>query len=145
MRRISRPKKSSTRFTWRETMQSDTEISKALARAIGWERTNLLLSNKKSDLKQCWAWAGWHWKVFDYRDPAVIWPIAERYGLFPSSISTGDYQAAEKQGHGIHRGWECVRWHYEKIKGKTRGWVIYKADTAAKAVALAVIGGNAPK
>ena len=130
---------------------TDLEISKALALAIGWTE-NRLDENRcldpdialfggygfKDEIK---VWFDEKWCTFDYRDPAVIWPIAECYSVFPSSVSNGDYAAAEKRGYPINRQWECLRWHYEKIKGKARGWVRYEADTAAKAVALAVIGG----
>ena len=131
------------------------EISKALALAIGWtdNRVNedgcpdpdiaLFGSGRTPYLDEIKVWFDEKWCTFDYRDPTVIWLIAERYSVFPSSVSTGDYAAAEKQGYPINRQWECLRWHYEKINGKARGWVRYEADTAAKAVALAVIGGEA--
>jgi len=126
---------------------TDLEISKALALAIGWKEADIDVSG--SAVYVCFEVATLTrpatWRIFDYRNPTVIWPIAERYGFFPSGISTGDYLAAEKKGHGIYRSWECLRWHYETIKGKARGWVRYEADTVAKAVALAVIGIHAPK
>lgn len=121
---------------------TDLEISKALALAIGWAPSNIVPSNPK--LKQFWVWIGHTWKVFDYRDPAVIWPIAERYSLFPSGISPSDYAESESCGYSINTGaWECLRWHYERTNGKARGWVRHTADTAAKAVAFAVIGRTA--
>ena len=54
-------------------------------------------------------------RQFDYRDPAVIWPIAERFNCFPMA-SIG--------------GW-CAYFDCTDITAD--------ADTAAKAVALAVI------
>lgn len=53
------------------------------------------------------------WHAFDYRDPVVIWPIAERFDCFPMRFENG---------------W-CV-WS---------DGCFPTADTAAKAVALAVI------
>lgn len=134
---------------------TDIEISKALALAIGWIENKLDKNGcNDSDIAvfgyseipesdEVKVWTGTKWRTFDYQDPTVIWPIAERYSVFPSSVSNGDYAAAEKQGYPINRQWECLRWHYEKINGKARGWVRYEADTAAKAAALAVIGGAA--
>ena len=116
---------------------TDIEISKALALAIGWTEdrrdengcldpdviTEGALFGQEDGV---FVWVdGSMWKRFDYRDPAVIWPIAERYNAFPNNIWPD---------------WECLRWHPEKINGNARGWVRYTDDTAAKAVALAVIG-----
>ena len=126
---------------------TDAEISKALALAIGWPESDIDASN--SAVHVCFEVATLEypptWRLFDYKMPDIIWPIAERYDCFPSGISTGDYKAAEKEGHGICSRWECLRWHYEKNNGKAHGWVRYEADTAAKAVAIAVIGKHAPK
>lgn len=91
---------------------NDLEISKALALAIGWKPEQMFIED------------GWRlrcyrndrqfsWQVFDYRDPAVIWPIAAKYNLFP---------------YKLHTGWEAVRYLPD-----------LKADTPEKAAALAVI------
>ena len=124
---------------------NDIEISKALALAIGWKPHQLIQDDDLlmvcAEVATLKTPARWRW--FDYRDPGVIWPIAERYSLFPSGLSKGDYAAAKKLGRPINDGWECLRWHYEVTGGCTRGWVRYTADTAAKAVAMAVIGRKA--
>ena len=136
---------------------NDLEISKALALVIGWELDQMSehqgfiyvadWPNKKNRAtvlnSTCYPIPFLPWRKFDYRDTTVIWPIAERYSLFPSGVSNGNYAAAEKLGRPINDSWECLRWHYDKIDGKARGWVRYTADTAAKAVALAVIGRKA--
>lgn len=131
---------------------TDIEISRALALAIGWTEDRRdengcldpdVIIEGEAFCQEAGVFVWFdeiQWKRFDYRDPTVIWPIAERYSLFPGGVSKGDYATAEKRGYAINSGWECLRWHYEKIDGKPRGWVRYTADTAAKAVALAVIG-----
>ena len=70
-------------------MQSDIEISKALALAIGWEvavifedRCIVETHNNIDRIK----FGNWWLKgrrVFDYRDPDVIWPIAAKFDCFP--------------------------------------------------------------
>jgi hypothetical protein len=121
----------------------DLEINKALALAIGWRSDQVIEYEGQSYIGLPVVFNGPGIKLFDYRFASVIWLIAERYSLFPSGVSKGDYAAAERLGRPINDGWECLRWHYDKIDGKARGWVRYTADTAAKAVALAVIGRKA--
>jgi hypothetical protein len=65
-------------------------------------------------------------RQFDYRDPAVIWPIAEQFNAFPVKF------------HGDHR-WYANVW-VDSI-GLVEEW----ADTAAKAAALAVINAHESK
>ena len=61
---------------------TDLEISKALALAIGWKRT---LTSSKADI--CYVQIVKNeWRAFDYRDPAVIWPIAKKFDLFPCQV-----------------------------------------------------------
>lgn len=91
---------------------TDAEISRRLALAIGYkpkqiriEKRTVLVWNKQTI--SGFEFIGWH--KFDYRDPAVIWPIAERYNAFPA------------------------KWQNEWNAGG--GW----QDTAAKAVAITVI------
>ena len=98
---------------------TDTEISKALALAIGWKPENVLPNEVNQVVMQCWIYVGYEWRVFDYRDPAVIWPIAERYNCFQKRMITE---------------WSVIRFDMQTY-----------GDTAAKAVALAVIGIHAPK
>ncbi|MDE2098882.1 MAG: hypothetical protein KGL39_16635 [Patescibacteria group bacterium] len=56
-------------------MQTDTEISYALAKAIGW-RNILKFSTGKILVGE-----NRHWYTFDYRDPAVWAGLVEGYGL----------------------------------------------------------------
>ena len=107
---------------------TDAEISKALALAIGWKSVwtwneEVLVDYHSKD--RCRIDSIWrNGRAFDYRDPAVIWPIAERYDCFPLRPfgKCGDAK------------WLSV----------TTGFA-GQGDTAAKAVALAVIGAHAPK
>lgn len=94
---------------------TDAEISRQLALAIGWPRTAVVLGTTG-----CYVWCGNRWRTFDYRDPAVIWPIAERYKCFPWK-------------------WE---WGRDAWCSRIPGAVYVAAPTAAEAVALAVIGAQ---
>lgn len=95
---------------------TDAEISRRLALAIGWEERSVQHFNPPHD-NRIVIWTGDNFRIFDYRDPAVIWPIAERFDCFPVQAN-----------------------HY-----KGRGWIVLPGtiddvqETAAKAVALAVI------
>ena len=102
---------------------TDTEISKALALAIGWipfdidiDGDRVIVCFEVATLTKRAAW-----RYFDYRDPSVIWPIAERYDCFPM------------KGYSKISKWQAISNE------------VYEADTPAKAVALAVIGIHAPK
>lgn len=85
---------------------TDAEISRRLALAIGWSSSDIYLDALGFG---CNVWTDGRWRKFDYRDPAAIWPIAERFNAFPA------------------------KWENEWSAGGD--W----CDTAAKAVALAVI------
>lgn len=98
-------------------MQSDLEISKALALAIGWPAskihthlygTGYAVSIIQPDMEAVL-------RIFDYRDWNVIGPIAARYRMFPQPYMS---------------------------KWNVRGWSDTIADTPQKAIALAVIGAN---
>ena len=93
---------------------TDAEISRRLALAIGWKADKIRLA---ADASYITVPAGPYdmQRLFDYRDPSVIWPIAERFYCFPVRI---------KQ-----------RWAAQKQDISPIVW----ADNAAKAVALAVI------
>lgn len=107
------------------TEWSDAEISRRLALAIGWsgdqEDPDVVIFLEEFGRKvRCAVWFELEWRTFDYRDPAVIWPIAERFDCFPARWNeTGAKQWAAL---GPNDSTECVY-----------------ADTAAKAVALAII------
>lgn len=102
---------------------TDAEISRRLALAIGWRDDqndpDVIIEFDCKDLDQtahCKVWFDDSWREFDYRDPTVIWPIAERFNAFPAFL-LGSWTA-------------CIGTDFETD---------VDADTAAKAVALAVI------
>ncbi len=107
-------------------MTDDLKLSCALAKAIGWARTDITLMRG-----HCHVYGGHRfvndghgaWRIFDYRDPTVCWAVAEQYDLFPRRLG----------GKG-----EWV------ITGRGGSARFTMADTAARAVALAVIGTTAP-
>lgn len=94
---------------------TDAEISRRLALAIGWD---VLPVSGGDDCACVVDHANQIDRYFDYRDPAISWAVAERFDCFPRQWDeTGD-----------------------------SAWLAYCgdfgatfADTAAKAVALAVI------
>lgn len=95
---------------------SDAEISRRLALAIGWEESKVSL---RVSAGQCMVnWDGRIWRHFDYTDCRVIWPIAERFNAFPE------------------KAWGARRWAVERWEPVCQ---YTETDTAAKAVALAVI------
>lgn len=96
----------------------DAEISRRLALAIGWDVLPLEDGDEVATVVDHTSQID---RYFDYRDPAVIWPIAERYNCFPQKMRAADLWSAPVPGTPY------PRMTYEF------------ADTAAKAVALAVI------
>lgn len=114
---------------------TDIQISRALALAIGWKphQMNGTTGFVAPVLFLCVAPATLTkqavWRMFDYRMPDCIWPIAERYFAFPC-------QYVDNYGR-------CVAWEASVYIEKTSKNVsLVKADTAAKAVAMAVIGSK---
>lgn len=61
------------------------------------------------------------WRCFDYRDPAVIWRVAERYDVFPTRLADARWLA---------------------VMGETLTFCYGHGSTAAEAVARAVIRGK---
>lgn len=65
-----------------------TDINRRLALAIGYgpedvwvcDDGNVLVWREIGDTHQL------HWQIFDYRHPGTIYPIAEKYGMFPESV-----------------------------------------------------------
>jgi len=99
-------------------MTDHADLSRRLALAIGWGEGHVAVRGgavvwclEKHD------GVGHGWRRFDYRDPQVIWPIAERYGCFPYSAGGGAWGASTRNGG-------------------------YFGDTAAEAVTRAVIGAR---
>lgn len=94
-------------------MQSDIEIDKALALAIGWRKTC-------ESTKTFWVVEdSGNRRVFTHKDWNVIGPIAEKYNCFPVEVYVSSGQ------------W----FSYVGMHGKS-----FTADTPQKAIALAVIG-----
>ena len=93
---------------------TDVEINKALALAIGWKGSDLILNHK------CFLYCfeGQEFVgVFDHKDWNVIGPIAQKYDLFPHLNSSGTWT--------VWTVWAKERWH--------------TAHTPQKAIALALI------
>lgn len=90
---------------------NDAEISRRLALAIGWKESDIVDYTS-------YGYVGIRTippvlRMFSYKFPSVIWPIAERFDCFPAKIGE-EWRAGS-------------------------GSCYMNADTAAKAVALAVI------
>lgn len=110
------------------TDHEHAEISRRLALAIGWKASDgriyqdckghecVKIRFYPSSARQDY----FVWRRFDYRDPAVIWPIAERFEAFPRSSITGSV-------------WLCRTSSEHRFE---------MADTAALAVARAVIAAK---
>lgn len=62
---------------------TDLEISKALALTIGWPRVEEANETNGPQIYVRDSYPYTPWSIFDYRDWAVIGPIAERYACFP--------------------------------------------------------------
>lgn len=90
----------------------DVEISARLAFAIGYAPKDISHVNPPHDMRIIVPF-GNGWRLFSYKFPSVIWPIAERFDCFPAKIGE-EWRAGS-------------------------GSCYLNADTAAKAVALAVI------
>ncbi len=102
---------------------TDLEINKALALAVGWLPGDIIEYPGQDYIGLPVLINGRAIKLFSYRFPVVIWPIAERYNVFPAS----EFHAGK-----LPRRW----WAFG------RDMRLHFADTAAKAVALAVIGAS---
>jgi hypothetical protein len=95
---------------------TDAEISRRLALAIGWKESDIIeypgqdyVGIRTKILAPCV-------RLFSYKFPTVIWPIAERFNCFPIRRAV------------VEAGW--IAWS---------GARYCTANTAAKAVALVVI------
>ena len=102
-------------------MTDHADLSRRLALAIGWPEKSIIVTGRFTYIVVA---QGGRWRCFDYRDPAVIWPIAERYNAFPSRTSETNWCAG------------C------RIVDPKASAVYVHARTAAEAVALAVIGAR---
>ena len=107
------------------TQLSDLEISKALALAIGWP--DVFFSEGKcvvdTEDKAITLKLRGYWmiglRIFDYRDWAVIGPIAEKFDCFPTQGVWGEWHSS-----------------YHQCAGSVQ------AVTPQKAIAMAVIGAK---
>jgi hypothetical protein len=106
---------------------TDAEISRRLALAIGWKDVI------PGEPDGCYVvdHAAKRDRWFDYLDPAVIWPIAERFDCFPAKTPWDD--SSRKWSAFLDDSWNSDQTTY------------IEADTSAKAVALAVIKAHEAK
>ena len=126
---------------------TDQEINKALALAIGWKPEQM-----REHLGAVYFRVGgsmFHadsppflpWERFDYRDWNVIGPIAERYSMFPQSISTGNFKKAKAQGYTDVESWEVFYYDYKSSGYVSGNWRNVVDKCPKRAIAMAVIGG----
>lgn len=110
------------------TETEHAEISRRLALAIGHKKKNVQVLRDDMGEEFCRVRMEYDWGKpccqFDYRNGAVIFPIAERFNCFPKH-------------HGNDKYW------FSAINPMGRNAV--NADTAALAVALAVIKAKESK
>ena len=99
---------------------TDAEISRRLALAIGWPHVQTSATGLRALVSE----TDHEWYGFDYRDPAVIWPIAEHFNAFPLYIKES-------------KDWTAL----VEFNFRTEA----SSDTAAKAVAIAVIKAHEVK
>jgi hypothetical protein len=120
------------------TEAEHAEISRRLALAIGWLDNGIgaddwpdpdvvVFSEDYGRVSWCAVWCNNDWRTFDYRDPAVIWPIAERFNAFPYALRDNGGELTGRWNAWVSRGQDI------------------SADTAALAVALAVIKAKESK
>lgn len=103
---------------------TDIEISKALALAIGYLPEHVRVvdwGNGGFVGSFITVMHGRIWRTFDYRQPHTIFQIAERYNCFPSH----EFSFLRNELY-----WKACK-----------GGYVATADTAAEAIALAVIRG----
>lgn len=105
------------------TETEHADISRRLALAIGHPSASVQTFNPPQDMRIV-VWSGTGFRAFDYRDPAVIFPIAERFNCFPRNYCNSGLWFASAS-----------------IMQRDR----VSADTAALAVALAVIKAKEAK
>jgi hypothetical protein len=86
------------------------DISRRLAIAIGWPKHKIydegdgsFCSINTSDMPPIKVW-----RDFDYRDPAVIWPIAERFDCFPAKFESTQTWACSISQWGISKDTETA-------------------------------------
>ena len=107
---------------------TDLEINKALTLAIGWPEHLIHTGRGFMPGEKVWVCIDSAtkktlsaWQAIDYRDPAVIWPIAERFDCFPWKSIKDDKEV-----------W-CAEGQFAR----------FYESCSKKAVAMAVIGAKA--
>ncbi len=73
---------------------TDLQIDEALALAIGWKRERTHASPLYFWVKVSDDPKDFTWRRFSHKDPAVIWPIAERFDCFPVQDVRGQWFSA---------------------------------------------------
>lgn len=105
---------------------TDAQISRKLALAIGYRPEDVRTAPdavKVVEVNRPCIY-GDSWYRFDYDSPDVIWAVAERFDCFPYLLTRdGTWRAVFKDRDGLYM-------------------TEAQADTAAKAVALAVIAAH---
>lgn len=114
-------------------LNRDDQISARLAVAIGWLAEDVFIDGEAAYIlcpsKNTAYGPSSAARPFDYRDPGIIWLIAERYDCFPHRAT---------DGYGNPGQWGA----YFDATVDHDGITAYaEADTAAKAVAIAIITG----
>ena len=71
---------------------TQTEISRRLALAIGYEPQDVIVSGEDVLVRRDFDFEGervtYGWRLFDHTDRAVIYPIAEHFKMFPQWLAT---------------------------------------------------------
>ena len=83
----------------------DAFISARLAVAIGWdarEDLRVQLPMSWSPNTVCEVWTGDVWWPFSYKDPTVVIPIAEKYGITSASVTPHGGQTTWTARYGQH-------------------------------------------
>ena len=62
---------------------TNQDIDRRLALAIGWTKNQMQLDTNGNVFLLRDGLGGKYWRFFDHTNPAVIWPIAERFDAFP--------------------------------------------------------------
>lgn len=75
----------------KEDEPDHTAISKELALAIGHRNTYMEEEDGTLYVRTEAVESVMAWFPFDYRDPAIIWPIAERFDCFPYKTASGNW------------------------------------------------------
>ena len=103
----------------------DDVVSRLLALAIGWREDYedpdvITVQDAYTRERKVCVWHECSWTSFDYRDPAVIWPIAKRFNAFPIQGEDGIWESFCQSEDGA-------------------GEYVAKADTAEGACAISII------